>query len=80
MSKKKEKITYIDDGRTIADMSAISGGRASRPKTYGGYRGSAKDKWNTYWGAVKMMFLPMMVFVAALVIIYLLMFVLFHVM
>ena len=26
MRKKKEKITYIDDGRSIADMSAVSGG------------------------------------------------------
>lgn len=77
MGKKKEKITYIDDGRTIADMSALSGGRTSRPKTYGGYRGSAKDKWNTYWGAVKMMFVPMLVMVAAMIVLYLVMYVLF---
>ncbi len=79
MIKKKEDITYIDDSRTIADMSALSRGRTSRPKTYGGYTGSAKDKWNSYWGAVKMMFVPMLVVVAALIVIYLLMFFLFQV-
>lgn len=57
--KKKEKVTYIDDGRTIADMSGVGfGGYASdknRPKS------SARDKWRTYWEAVKMMFVPMLV-------------------
>ena len=52
--KKKEKVVYIDDGRTIADMSGVGfGGYASdknRPKS------SARDKWRTYWEAVKMMF------------------------
>lgn len=74
--KKKEKITYIDDGRTIADMSALSGGKTTRPKTYGGYRSSAKEKWSTYWGAVKMMFVPMLVVVGALSLLYLLMYLL----
>ena len=57
--KKKDKVIYIDDGRTIADMSGVGfGGYASdknRPKS------SARDKWRTYWEAVKMMFLPMLV-------------------
>ena len=75
--KKKEKITYIDDGRTIADMSALSGGKTTRPKTYGGYRGSVKEKWSTYWGAVKMMFVPMLVVVIALILLYLMMYVIF---
>ena len=78
--KKKEKITYIDDGRTIADMSALSGGETSRPKSCGGYTGSAKDKWNTYWGAVKMMFVPMLVMIGALILLYLLMYILFGIM
>ena len=69
MGKKKEKITYIDDGRTIADMSDIGGPRIEKrhpaspcPK--------AKDVWNTYWGAVKMMFGPMLVVITALIVIY----------
>ena len=70
--KKKEKIVYVDDGRTIADMSNVTGSRLScrhpaapRPK--------AKDVWDTYWNAVKMMFTPMLVVVCGIVIIYMIM-------
>ena len=56
--KKKEKITYIDDGRTIADMSGLSGGRKhSSPPP----RASLKEQWRTYVAAVKMMIVPMFV-------------------
>ena len=56
--KKKEKVTYIDDGRTIADMSGVGfGGYASRD---GRRRSSFREKWRTYWEAVKMMFIPML--------------------
>lgn len=72
---KKEKITYIDDGRTIADMSGISGGvprnRDYRP------RASLKEQWQTYWNAVKMMLLPMLVVVGAIILIYIVITVLF---
>ena len=78
--KKKEKITYIDDGRTIADMSAITGRKSPRSQVYGGYRSSAKEKWETYWGAVKLMFVPMLAVVGTLIVIYLLMYFLFTVM
>ncbi len=50
--KKKEKITYIDDGRSLADMSGIRGG--------GGARGSLKDQAKTFFSAMKMMVLPML--------------------
>ena len=62
--KKKEKIRYVDDGRTIADMSALSGKRpekgekgAQRPISQ---RSTLKEQFETYIGAVKMMFLPML--------------------
>jgi len=66
--KKKEKIVYIDDGRTIADMSNVQGPRLSR----GSYRPrpKAKDVWQTYKAAVKMMFVPMLVVICGIVIIY----------
>ncbi len=69
MGKKKEKITYVDDGRTIADMSGIStgprlGGNPYRP------RPAFKEVWKTYWSAVRMMFVPMLVVVCGLIIIY----------
>lgn len=76
MGKKKEKITYIDDGRTLADMSALSGRRiARRPAGVPGPR--VRDVWHTYWDAVRMMLLPMLVVVLALVILYLLLTVIF---
>ena len=63
MSKKK-KPKYIDDGRTIADMSGVNGmkkrsddklERLARPDS------SYKSQWNTYWSTVKAMLLPMLV-------------------
>ena len=67
--KKKEKITYIDDGRTIADMSGVSSGpqlRRSPGRPHPGF----KAVWNTYWNAVKMMFMPMLAVICGLIIIY----------
>ena len=62
--KKKEKITYIDDGRTIADMSGVSGSGMEWTKQ--GTTSSPKEIWDTYWSAVKMMFKPMLVVVGFL--------------
>ncbi len=73
--KKKEKITYIDDGRTVADMSKLPGKRLAKRST-----GTAKDKWNTYWGAVKMMFTPMLVVICALAVVYMLVWFIFFIM
>lgn len=61
MKKKKEKITYIDDGRTIADMSGVRGGtRFTKQGTSSGFR----DIWRTYWKATKMMIIPTLMAVA----------------
>ena len=65
-SKKKEKIKYIDDGRTIADMSGTIRvnpllGNNSMSSPRGKRRTTAKEAWQTYWAAVKTMFLPMIV-------------------
>ena len=61
--KKKEKITYVDDGRTIADMSGVPGGMQWAKK---GTTSSPKEIWQTYWSAVKMMFKPMLVVIGFL--------------
>jgi len=60
--KNKKKVTYIDDGRTIADMSGVGKkrpekklDRLDKPDS------SFKAQWNTYWSTVKMMILPMFV-------------------
>lgn len=62
--KKKEKIIYIDDGSTVADMSGTSksnpilGTPASRK---GKKRSTARQQWNTYTSAARQMLLPMLV-------------------
>lgn len=74
---KKQKITYIDDGRTIADMSVLPQ-RSSLTK--GGTVSSFKDIWRTYWQATKMMFLPTLAAVGLLLVIYLIVTVIFWLM
>ncbi len=75
--KKKEKTIYVDDGRTLADMSGIPSG--SRLFDRNPHRPSprAKDVWSTYWNAVKMMFLPMLAVIGGLVIIYTILYIVF---
>ena len=68
MKKKKEKIIYVDDGRSIADMSSVSGGlQMSKNST----SSSVKDILRTYWSATKMMFLPTLVAVGFLIVAFL---------
>ena len=71
MGKKKEKVTYVDDGRTIADMSGVKSGRLSDRNPYRP-RPKFKDVWSTYWSAVRMMIKPMLVVIAAITVAYLL--------
>lgn len=80
MSKKKEKITYIDDGRTIADMSGIQGGFSSRRRPSWQPALRFKDVWNTYWAVVKLMLRPMLVVVIGLIVIYAVLLILFSAM
>jgi hypothetical protein len=75
--KKKDKITYIDDGRTIADMSGVTGNRKFSST---GTTSSPKEIWNTYWTAVRMMFKPMLVVIGFLVVLYVLAYLAFLIM
>ena len=77
--KKKEKITYVDDGRTIADMSGIDRG-ASRFFGDTPSYSSFKDKWLTFWDAFRMMLLPTLVIGAALLVLFGIMWLLFKIM
>lgn len=72
MGKKKEKVTYVDDGRTIADMSGVHTGSRLGDRNPYRPRPKFKDVWNTYWNAVKMMVKPMLVVIAAMTVVYLL--------
>lgn len=77
--KKKEKVVYIDDGSTISDMSGVGGvgmfgekkPRRSAPKQAPvRYRTSSRERWQTYTDAVKRMFVPMLVVLGAIILIY----------
>ena len=64
--KKKEKITYIDDGRSFADLSNVNGLGGGMKFSKTGTTSSPSDIWNTYWSAVKFMFKPMLVVIGFL--------------
>lgn len=56
--KKRNKVTYIDDGSTIADMSAL-GARSGKDGMK--LPSSLSDRTKTFFGAMKMMIGPMFV-------------------
>ncbi len=71
--KKREKITYIDDGSTVADMSALNKSRGksgTAPKR----RSTMKEQFGTYKQSVKMMFVPMLVTLAGITVIFLILY------
>ena len=88
--KKREKVVYIDDGRTIADMSNLPTrglGRSlsdARPKremseTERQVNRSGlikKDHLTTYFAAVRMMFLPMLAVIGIICIAFLIIYLL----
>ena len=77
MKKKKEKITYIDDGRSLVDMSGLSSGIdvSSRHTS-----APVKEIIRTYLNATKMMLLPTAVAVGFIVVIYILVYFVFKIM
>lgn len=72
--KKKEKIIYYDDNSTISDMSNLPNAKKKDSNDSNMHRppSTFKAKWDTYWSAVKMMFLPMCVVLAVICVLYLL--------
>lgn len=77
---KKEKVTYVDDGRTLADMSGVSGGFPKYKCSAYTPRVSLKEQWQTYWNALKMMLMPMLTVILGIVVIYLIILVVFWIM
>jgi hypothetical protein len=71
---KKEKVIYVDDGRSLADMSEVSGGMSW---TRRGTASPVSEIWRTYWNAVKMMFKPMLVVIGFILVAFLLVSVIF---
>lgn len=80
MSKKKnkkEKITYIDDGRSLADMSGLSSKKSSFSSSSYRPRSTLKEQFRTYIEACKMMFLPMLVVMGFICVLFLLLWFIF---
>ena len=66
--KKKEKITYVDDGSTLADMSGLKGNTPLRRSVQPSYEKQKREPttragaiWQTYIVAVRTMIGPMLV-------------------
>ncbi len=75
MSKKKnkrqkEKVVYYDDNSTIADMAPVDEARRKKYEQPKKKNSTFKEKWKTYWSAVKMMFLPMCIVLLVLAILF----------
>ena len=77
--KKKEKVVYVDDGRTIADMSNVKGGASKYFSSTPSYS-TGKEKWTTFFDAFRMMLLPTLVFGGAIALLYGIMYLLFKLM
>ena len=73
MAKKKEKVKYIDDGRTIADMSGLRTGPRLKSNPYRPPL-KFKDVLKTYFSAVKLMFMPMLVVIVGICVIYMILY------
>ncbi len=61
--KKEQKIVYIDDGSTVADMSGTRKGPPRRKSTM-------KEKWKTYITTVKHMILPLLITLLAMTMVF----------
>jgi hypothetical protein len=75
--KKKEKIIYVDDGSTIADMSEV-GRKPVRPAAQPSYKTPKHEPatragriWQTYKDAVRAMIGPMLVTLGGVSVIFL---------
>lgn len=75
--KRKEKITYIDDGRTIADMSNVGSGSRLPSRPHYVPRAPFKEQAKTFFGAMKMMFTPMLVVIVAICVLYMILYAIF---
>lgn len=65
--KKKKKVTYVDDGSTIVDMSAVSGRSRSMNINE---RGGCRAQWQTYVRAARSMMMPMLVTMGAICVVF----------
>lgn len=60
---KKEKIRYVDDGSTVVDMRPLEDAnrRPGQKPRESGAKGTLREQMRTYFAAVKLMLVPMLV-------------------
>ena len=75
--KKKEKVTYVDDGSTVADMSGVRGNTPLRRPVQPSYKKQkpqpttrAGSVWQTYVSAVRSMIGPMLIFLGGMSVVF----------
>ncbi len=71
--KKKEKVKYYDDGRTIADMSGLGGRKndfQTDDKNFVRPRATLGEIVKTYFKAVKSMLVPMFITLGVLAVLF----------
>lgn len=86
--KKKDKIIYIDDGSTVFDMSGLRQTKKPFMPDVHGYNSAPKkrqkspSRWRaivrTYFDSVKMMLLPMLVFIGIITVAFFLLWLAFY--
>ncbi len=76
---KRGAADYVDDGRTLADMSGVRGGLSHLFAGAGTVSASFRDKWRTFWGTFKLMLLPTLVMVLFVAVLYGLMYLFFKI-
>ena len=70
----KEKVVYYDDGSTVADMSNVTAPGERRKDKNPAPRATFKEKWKTYWSAVKTMIGPMLIVLAVMTAVFLILY------
>lgn len=72
--KHKEKIVYVDDGSTIADMSALGTAKKEPQSTMYSSAKKPKARWHeildTYFESMRMMLLPMLVVMGLIAVVF----------
>ena len=68
--KKKEKIIYYDDNSTLVDMSNVTRNGKPQPSRPPKAKSTFREKWGTYWSAVKMMIMPMCIALLIIAVLY----------
>ena len=75
--KKKERVVYVDDGSTVADMSRVKGNTPLRRPVQPSYKKQkpqpttrAGSIWQTYVSAVRSMIGPMLIFLGGMSVVF----------